>query len=81
MSISINITKAKEIQKDRWRAVRAPLLAALDVQYMQALESGDTTAQAAIVLKKAELRDVTDTTFPSDEPVDIAAFWPSCLVS
>lgn len=79
MSIGINIEKAKEIQRDRWRAARTPILQALDVQYMQALESGDTAAQALIVAKKNELRDVTDTTFPSDVPADIAALWPSCL--
>lgn len=79
MSISINIPKAKEIQKDRWRVLRTPLLAALDIQFMQALEQADTAAQAAIVIQKAELRDVTDTPFPSDDPSDIAAFFPSCL--
>ena len=79
MSISINIPKAKEIQKDRWRALRTPILAALDIQFMQALENGDTAAQALIVSKKAELRDVTDTPFPSDDPVAIAEFFPSCL--
>lgn len=81
MSISINIPKAKEIQKDRWRALRTPLLAALDVQFMQALETGDATAQAAIVAQKEALRDVTDTPFPSDDPSDIAAFFPACLTS
>ena len=79
MSIAINIPKAKEIQKNRWRALRTPLLAALDVQFMQALEQGaDTTA---IVAKKEALRDVTDTPFPSDDPIDIAAFFPACLTS
>lgn len=79
MSIGINIEKAKNIQRDRWRKARIPLLQALDVQYMQALESGDTAAQAAIVVQKAALRDVTDTPFPSDIPADIAAFWPAVL--
>lgn len=79
MSIGINIEKAKEIQHNRWRAARTPILAALDVQYMQALEAGDTAAQALIVAKKNALRDVTDTPFPSDVPADIAALWPECL--
>jgi hypothetical protein len=79
MSIGINIEKAKDIQRDRWRAARTPLIAALDVQFMQALESGDTAAQTAIVAQKNALRDVTDTPFPSDIPADIAAFWPACL--
>lgn len=79
MSISINIPKAKEIQKDRWRVLREPILKALDIQFMQALESGDTAAQAVIVSKKNALRDVTDTPFHSDNPADIAAFFPDCL--
>ena len=79
MSIRINIDKAKDIQRDRWRAARVPVLAALDVQFMQALEAGDTAAQAVIVSKKNALRDVTDTPFPSDAPADIAALWPECL--
>lgn len=79
MSIGINIEKAKEIQRNHWRVARTPLLAALDIQYMQALESADATAQASIVLQKATLRDVTDTPFPSDIPADIAAFWPAVL--
>jgi hypothetical protein len=79
MSIGINIEKAKDIQRDRWRAARTPLLAALDVQFMQALEQGTDTS--AIVAQKEALRDVTDTPFPSDIPADIAAFWPACLNS
>ena len=79
MSIGINIEKAKEIQRDRWRALRDPLLERLDIQFMQALETGDTSAQAVIVAKKAALRDVTDTPFPSDLPADIKNFFPSCL--
>lgn len=79
MSIGINIEKAKDIQRDRWRAMRAPLLAALDIQFMQALEAGDGSSQAWIASKKAELRDVTDTPFPSDLPSDIKDFFPSCL--
>jgi len=57
MSITINITKAKAITKDRLRAERTPLLQAQDVAFARALESGaDTTA---IVAEKQRLRDVT----------------------
>jgi hypothetical protein len=55
MAININITKAKEITKDRLRAERTPKLEALDVQFMQAQESGSDTS--AIVAKKQQLRD------------------------
>ena len=57
MSITINITKAKAITKERLRAERTPLLQAQDVAFARALESGaDTTA---IVAEKQRLRDIT----------------------
>lgn len=56
--ISIDIDKAKAITKDRLRAERAPLLAALDVQFQRALESGSDTA--SIVAEKQRLRDITN---------------------
>ena len=56
--ITVNITKAKDIVKDRLRAERKPLLEAQDVAFQRALEtSADTTA---IVAEKARLRDITN---------------------
>jgi len=55
--ISEDLTKAKEIFKDKIREVRAPLLEAEDVVYMKALETDDTSAKAASVTKKTALRD------------------------
>ena len=55
--ISEDMTKAKEIFKDKIREVRAPLLEAEDVVYMKALEADDADAKAASVTKKAALRD------------------------
>ena len=55
--ITIDLTKAKEITKDRLRMEREPLLAAQDVAFQRALETGaDTTA---IVAEKQRLRDIT----------------------
>ena len=56
-TISEDMTKAKEIFKDKIRSVRQPLLDAEDVVYMKALEAGDSSAQAASVTKKKKLRD------------------------
>jgi hypothetical protein len=54
--ITVNITKAKAITKDRLRAERTSLLEAQDVAYMRAVEaSQDTTA---IVAEKQRLRDL-----------------------
>ena len=55
--VTVNIAKAREITKARLRAERAPLLAAQDVLFQRALETGaDTTA---IVAEKRRLRDIT----------------------
>jgi len=59
MSITINLTKAKDIAKDNLRTERAPVLANLDVQFMRAVESGNTSLQTAIAEQKQELRDIT----------------------
>lgn len=57
--IVINMQKALEIKKQTIRAEREPLLDALDVQMMKALESGDAIKQAEIAAKKQALRDAT----------------------
>jgi hypothetical protein len=57
--ISIDMAKAAEIQRDRIRAARAPLLADLDVQFMRAVERGDQAEQARIAAEKQRLRDLT----------------------
>jgi hypothetical protein len=59
-SVTVNFAKAVEITKNRLRAERTPLLAAQDVAFQRALESGaDTTA---IVAEKQRLRDITNIT-------------------
>ena len=58
MPVSINITKAKVITKDRLRADRKPLLEAQDILFMKAQEAGTSTS--AIVTEKQRLRDITN---------------------
>ena len=56
--VEVSLAKATEITKKRLRAEREPLLAAQDVAFQRAQESGaDTTA---IVLEKNRLRDITN---------------------
>lgn len=56
-TVSVSLTKAKEITKDRLRAERAPLLTAQDIAFQRAQEAqADTTA---IVAEKNRLRDIT----------------------
>ena len=58
MPISVDITKAKDITKDRLRDERKPLLEAQDILFMQAQESGADTSD--IVTEKQRLRDITN---------------------
>jgi hypothetical protein len=58
MPVNINITKAKDITKDRLRAERKPLLEAQDVAFQRALETSEDTT--AIVAEKQRLRDITN---------------------
>ena len=58
--IKVNMDKARDIKKDMIRAEREPKLQQLDVEFMRAVEEGDTAAQQAIAGVKQVLRDVTD---------------------
>ena len=55
MGFGIDMAKAKEIHKENIRAVREPLLSALDIEYQRATETSADTS--AIVAKKNALRD------------------------
>lgn len=56
--VTVNLSKAKELTKTRLRKQREPLLAAQDIAFQRALETGaDTTA---IVAEKQRLRDITN---------------------
>jgi hypothetical protein len=59
MSIGINVEKAKQIHKNKIREVRNPLLEKKDVDYIRALEVGDTVKVSEIIAEKQALRDVT----------------------
>lgn len=76
MSIIINLDKAKAIWKDKWREARKPLLASLDVEFMKAVEAGDSSKQAEIAAKKQALRDVTLTPINGTTPEEIKSVWP-----
>ena len=55
MPIKIDITKSKNIWKDKIRVARKPKLEELDIEFTKAQEAGSDTS--AIVTKKQELRD------------------------
>ena len=53
--IHINMTKARDIHREKVREARKPKLAAKDVEFQRALETGADTS--AIVAAKQALRD------------------------
>jgi hypothetical protein len=77
-SVNVNISQAKEVWKNKWREARKPKLEQLDIDYMRALEQGDTQAQQEIVQLKQALRDVTETSLPNTLE-GIKSVWPEIL--
>ena len=73
MGITVNITKAKNIWKDKIRVARKPKLESLDVEFMQAQETGADTS--AIVAKKKELRDFPAQVDSATTTDEIKAVW------
>ena len=75
--ITIDITKAKEVWKDKIRFNRAKALKKLDLDFMKAQEA--ETSTTAIVADKQTLRDLpsqVDTATTTDE---IKAVWNDLL--
>ena len=69
--VSVNLTKAKELTKARLRREREPLLAAQDVLFQRAQETGaDTTA---IVAEKQRLRNITGLVDPCTTTAELRA--------
>ena len=76
--LCFNILKAKEIWLNHYRRARTPFLAALDIDFMRAVESGDVTLQKEIAAKKQALRDVTKIELPNTLE-KIKNTWPEIL--
>ena len=65
--LAYDMVKARELYREGVRQLRQPALAALDVEFQRAFETGDTVKQAEIVAKKNELRDA-----PNNPEIDTA---------
>ena len=63
--ITVDMTKAREIWRDKIREARIPEFARLDAEFMKALETGADTS--AIAAQKQALRDA-----PADPAIDAA---------
>jgi hypothetical protein len=76
--ITIDVKKAKDIQRNYWRHARLQRLQKLDYQFMLALEEGNEEKIINIKQNKQALRDVTKIYLP-EEIEDIKNVWPNVL--
>ena len=77
MAITIDITKAKEVWKDKIRFKRGGALKKLDLDFMKAQEtSSDTTS---IVADKQTLRDLPEQVNTATTTDEIKAVWNDLL--
>ena len=74
--IPINIESALQIHKTKIRERREVVFKDLDIQFMKALEQGNTTLSAEIGTKKQALRDITDIDISNISTLDeLKAIW------
>lgn len=59
-AVEIDMAKARDIHRDRLRLERGPLLEALDVEVLRAVETDDRAKIADIAAQKKALRDATE---------------------
>ena len=80
--INVNMDKARDIHRDNIRAARNSKLAAKDVDFMRAVEAGDTDAQATVAAEKQALRDATAAAAidAATTPDALKAAWDSDLL-
>jgi hypothetical protein len=76
----VDMPTAREIQRERIRAARAPKLLELDVAYLRATEDQDPIAED-IIREKRALRDATDDPRieAAETPEELKAVWPKGL--
>ena len=80
--ITENMAAAKILMRDKIRDARSGLLAELDVEYMKALEAGNTSAQAEAKNKKQALRDAPAASDIADARTisQLKAAWPTSIL-
>ena len=77
MAITIDITKAKEVWKNKIRDARKPALEKLDVDFIKAQEQSLDTTQ--IVADKQTLRDLPSQVDTATTVDEIKAVWNDLL--
>jgi hypothetical protein len=77
MAITIDISKAKDVWKNKIREARKPALEKLDVDFIKAQEDGTSTTQ--IVTDKNTLRDLPEQVDTATTVDAIKAIWDDKL--
>lgn len=78
--ITVNMAKARTVHLAAIRRARDNELAAMDIAWMKAAESGDTNAQTKIAAEKQILRDLPQTfDLTARTPEQLRARWPKEL--
>ena len=75
--ITIDITKAKEVWKNKIRNARTSALAKLDIDFIKAQEQGNDIA--SIVATKQLLRDLPSQVDTANSITEIKAVWNNLL--
>jgi hypothetical protein len=79
--LNINVNRAMDVHKNQVRTKREILFKDLDVQFMRALEVGNTTLAAEIGAKKQALRDATNIDSGSISNLsDVKALWDTDIL-
>ena len=78
MAITIDITKAKEVWKNKIRSKRTEVFKKLDVDFVRAQEASSDTS--AIVTKKNTLRDLPGDVDSASTIDEIKAVWNTDLL-
>lgn len=74
--LNIDVNRALDVHKKQIRAKREILFKDLDVQFMRALEVGNTALSTEIGAKKQALRDITDIDVSNVTTLDeLKALW------
>ena len=80
--ININMTKARDIHRDKVRQAREPLFKTADIAYMKALETNDDLAKFQAATVKQLLRDApaAPEIDAATTPEELKAAWNESLL-
>lgn len=78
---TIDLERAKDVWRNKMRPIRDARLKQLDLEWMRAMELGDSAKASVVATQKQELRDITkrDELKYAKSLAEVKAFWPAVL--